>query len=653
MGRIVKRPPKSRGGNGPTEPVEEDLTEPEEVPAETETPETPEVPPEEAQVEVKMKGPATAVRNAARRIGNEPPAESEEQDEEPVEDPLGRLLSDTGNMVIVTRLLPRVVRLADGSTRRCSGRVEKYPCPITMEELEDDVFGRFGGKKFKVTIHPAGPAGEMKKLGGFVIENPDEELPIFPDDPDMPRDQSSRMPNDVDPTLMPHPDPLVRAEQQAAKRYEDALRRQRIKELEKQARDAEDVDKPQVPIVHHHPPKDDAGNSRIQALEDRLALKELRTEFDSKLTRIEGLLQNQRPSGNSSKGDNDLLIAMMQNNQAQFTEMMKAITAIQKPAPVAPAAPSSEMNFDKMLDMFTKLKAALGGDDSRVKRLEETLLESAIERAMGGGEGPAEEEDTVKFAIRQMTPVLKTYVEKQIDKEAQSKGREITAEERKKIYSDAAMKAAKDLEAEWRAKGLLVKGPPPGGKMPGVPQKKVPGLPAPGQRTKTAEGEVETVVVEPAKTGSTQKPSKPVEPGKEEPVVKEEEKMPRFADLPGIGKVEIPPPPGHPAYDPKKALNFVMDSMLSEIHERVPQDRPNDSYVVGDALQCLDGELLGRFSQIDTGTELEQFLSDNGAASKVESIKKAGEDEIVKSWVKRIVITIQDHWKREAAKGRG
>jgi len=128
--------------------------------------------------------------------------------------------------------------------------------------------------------------------------------------------------------------------------------------------------------------------------------------------------------------------------------------------------------------------------------------------------------------------------------------------------------------------------------------------------------------------------------------------MAKVVDMPGVGKVDVPAMPGTPSYDRKRAVNFVLDSILSEIHEQIPQKGNGDSFAAGDILDHLDWELLDKVAIIVTGPELETLLEQAGAdAAKLSAVKEAGKQELVESWLRRVIATVTDeHKRRKVAK---
>ncbi|MGI0149749.1 MAG: hypothetical protein ACREDF_09505, partial [Thermoplasmata archaeon] len=400
----------------------------------------------------------------------------------------------------------------------------------------------------------------------------------------------------------------------------------------------------------------------IAELRARLEKKEIDDRFVALQTQIaetNRLIQtiaNRPPPAPEPKsgGDDSLVIKLLNQSQQHAKDMIDLMKNVNRPAPVATSA---DGGVTGALDVISKVKGILGKDDSRASQLEEKILDSALDRMLDGGENSPEEEDTLKFAIRQMTPVLKTYVEKQVEKEERGDGKggdkqPVTKERLKEIYAEAGAKAAREIAEKWQRDGLVVKVPPPGLPAPGKKAAIPPRSAQPGKvvaRHKTAEGVVEHIKVEPADLTQKAAPKPSPAPAEPKHAQQEEVEEVKYTDMPGVGKVEIPARSGEMKYDRRKSVNYVLDSILSEISEGTPQKAAEDpkveSYVPSDALDYLDNELLSEVHGATSGDELEVTLGKWGDREKIDRIKEAGKDKIVDTWIRRAIRTIQDHWR--------
>jgi hypothetical protein len=614
---------------------------------------------EDATMQVTIKGSPKGVADAASKVagGAQPPTRKDEQNETHPPDVLGALLSDPKNMVIVTRKFPRVYTRGDGKKVRCAVRVEKYICPVRREEIEDDVFTRFGGQSYNVTIHPNTTTGENTILGAFTIEHPNPEEPPYIDDDSEDESIASgeavalSIPSATDPTMR-ETDPLFKMKADLERRLERARLKKEIEELERTVQELEGNGEQKRGGVST--PAPDPRDKEIAELKAALETKKNEDRFAAlqnsmiELTKTVQSLAS-RLAEYRSGADEGLVFKILTQSQNHSKEMLDIIKTMHHPPP-PPAADASE-NFDRMLDRFVKMKTVFGGDDTRVSKLQDQLLEMAIERLLGGDGESGDEEDTMKFAIKQFTPVLRTYVERQLKEEEDGK-KEISKERIKEIYQQAAEKAAKDLEEKWRKDGWLVRDPRLGSsQLSGLPapqsQRKPPSVhrgPVQAKvvsRQETPKGIIEHVQVEPSDL--SQKKANAAEGGGVQ-----------YTEMPGIGKVEVPARPGEPKYDRRKSVNYVLDSILSEIAEGAPAKGMNDpaaeSFVPADALEYLDHDLLAEIHKVTSGEELEAVLLQWGDRAKIEKIKEAGKDKAVDSWIRRLIRTIQDIWRDQQQK---
>jgi len=569
-----------------------------------------------AQVEVKAKGEAGAVRKALGRMAAEPAPEGRMTEGDI--DAIAELLASPKHLVVVQRIYPR-----RWEGRRCDKKLDKFRCPITLDDLSDAVFEAYGGKRFNVDVHPNTPTGEFKEaLVSFTIENPDTDEPYFPED----------RPNltGEDPTVVEDNDPMAMTEKLLEGKARMIGKRIEVREAKKALKELDDDDdKP--PAAPAPPTGDPALDKRLHGIEeenrrlrDQLERKDRDDKLESRFRGLEDLIRDTSKGKQPPAQDNTLLVEVIRSGDVKFTSMMNAIVAANKPQ--APA-------FDRkaMYEEMEQLKKVFGSDDNRVKRIEDRLFEFAMDH-MGGG---AAEEDTVKVAIKELTPVLRTYVERKVDADIQAAGqggKRLTEEEIKKIQQEAAQKAAKELAEKWEREGVLVRVPQAGGKPAAPPP---PPQPAPGTRT--------MVQVEPANlegkpaAGAPQSaaPAAPVAPPAAQDNLPYEE----------VDGVKLPPSPQSPAYDRKRAVDFVLDTIIEDIGKGCPPD----TFVVGDILDRLDDEILHDLLKISTGADLDALLRPWATPDKTAFIKKAGEEDTIKSWLTRIVVTAQDEYRRALA----
>jgi hypothetical protein len=627
---------------------------------------------EPAQVQLTIKGSDKSAREAAKRFGGEPPARPQapqvetpaDDPEDPPEDPIAALLSDGRNMVVVTRQTPRNIRGPRGEKIATNVRLPgRYTCPTTIAAIAEQVFDEHWGSTYKCTIHPDTSTGENKILGHFTIEHPDpEQVPYVEGVTDVtetpPEDD---IPTEGDPTLR-ETDTLAQLKIQLQRRLERANMTREIKELERQVKELENEDKPKAPQgendeVRRLREENERYRREAEAKKNDDRFMEMQRSISDLAKSVAALAAAPQRGGGEETSVVKAMLAsqekMFSQSQQHSKEMLDVVKSMSKPTGTAVSA---EDNFDKMLERLSKMKSAFGSKDSRVSQLEDRLIEASIERMMGGGDDdspPAEEEDAWKYALKQMTPVIKAYVEKKVDNRGDD-APPVSKEELKKAYEEAGAKAAKEVAEKWQREGLVVRIDPKTGQPAGLPAPNARALP-PRQPHKqpveriTPEGKTKTIHVQPTDLSGKPKPKSEAAPA--EAPEKKGETVAKFTEMPGLGpngetlKVELPSAPGDMKYDRTKSLNFVLDSIRSEIRQEIPTKNSDETVVPADALELLDEEVLDMISNVDSGEALEKVIGPFCDATKLTEIKEAGRIETNASWLRRVFLTIRDHWR--------
>ncbi|MGH9392336.1 MAG: hypothetical protein ACRD1Z_22250, partial [Vicinamibacteria bacterium] len=243
-----------------------------------------------ARMDVKISGTPSAVQAAAKKVSGQSGKRPAPAEEPPEEDENAPLLADPKNMVIVTRQLPRVWELPSGQKVRCAFKVDRYGCPMRREEIEEDVFDRFGGKKYNVTIHPNTTTGENTILGAFTIEHPNPDEPPYIEDPEgdaaAAAEAASRIPGGTDPTLR-ETDSLANMKASLERRLDRARIMKEVREMEKLAKEAErELDGDGKPSAPSAPAGPDPRDREIAELRARLEKKEIDDRFVALQTQI-------------------------------------------------------------------------------------------------------------------------------------------------------------------------------------------------------------------------------------------------------------------------------------------------------------------------------------------------------------------------------
>lgn len=647
------------------------------------------LPEESAQVQLTIKGSDKSARAAARRFGEGmtkstvPAIMTPANDSEDPVDPVADLLSDGKNMVLVTRQKPRMIQGPDGRDHATNVRIPgAYTCPTSKAEIEELVFQQHGGSKYKCTIHPDTTDGANKILGHFTIEHSDPKCPPFIDGVTInvpePEPDTSSIPSDGRDPHLKETDPLAQMRGALQRRLERAQVKKEIEELEAQVKEMEGT-KAASPSVASAEAEElkrlretIAERDKQLAEKDRLLTeKKVNDRFDKLETSIAELasaLKNGTGTKVGASTEESFMMQMLKQTQQHSKDMMELMGKNSKPA-------GSPEDFDKMLDRFTKLQTITGGGAGKGSRglssLEEKLIDMSFDRLTGGG-GDGEDvddvDDAVKLAIKQFAPIAKTYVDKKMDQEnAAAGGAQISPDQIKKIYAEAAQAAAKKVQDDLAVQGLVLQQTADGrlvalpatkgGAKPTVPPRSA------GTRvvseTRGAHGVTKKIAIQPDDLSGRPKPAPAAADPAPEPAAEptKGDSVPKSGVFPMLGpngtelKIEFPVRPGDLKYDRKYSVNFILDGIRSEIRQGLPQkaatDQKMESYVIGDAIEFLDEEILDQLDGVDSGQKLEILLGPSGDADKIAEIKKAGDEEIVASYLRKLVLSIQREWQRE------
>ncbi len=648
---------------------------------------------EPAQVQLTIKGSDKSARAAAKRFGEgdapkhlpvvTPANDPEAQDDSSGADPIAALLADGKNMVIVTRQTPRNVRdPRNGAKIPTNVRLPgKYTCPTSIAAIEEQVFSEHWGATYKCTIHPDTSSGENTILGHFKIEHPDPKAPPYiegvtdiEEDPTPPDARGAA--GTSDPTLH-ETDQLVKLREDAERRIERARLRKEAMQMEQEAKrleaELENGGRPPAPPSGE---SDEVRKLREKIVEQERQLAE--KKVDDRFNKMEGSISELTKaiaslvSGGGKKDDGEsMVMKMMQMAQQHSKDMIALIQEKQKPAS------SPDGDLDKFLDRVTKLQGITGttpnkGGSGRLSDVESRLIDIAWDKLNGGGGDDTGEsgdmyEDAIKLAIKEFAPVAKTFVEKKMAQEtAATGGQPLTQETIQRIYSEAGAAAARKVQEDLLSQGIKLVSDA-NGKLHALPAPKSgsnPNVPprAPASRvvstTKTHEGVVKKVALQPHDLSKKPTPSVSAAPAKASvDAPPKGDDVPKCGIFPMLGEnggeLQIPFPvrPGELKYDRKFSVNFILDGIRSEIRQGHPQkaetDSKAESYVVGDAIEYLDDEILDSILEIDSGMKLEALLAPWGDSAKIVEIKSAGDDEVVASYLRKLVMTIQREWQRE------
>lgn len=495
MGRRRAAPSEPQPEADPADETQVETVDPE---PQVEEQEQEQAPPEveEAQASVHFKGPASAVRRAAARLGSTPAArpangaQHEPEEDDSHNDKLGELLVDGRNKIIITRSSPK--RFKGQKVRPI--RIE-LDCPVTIEQIEEELYANYGGKIFRVAIYPNTATAETKPpLGAFTLTNAETDEPWEPEDlEEQEEEQRGGFGGDQFASEDKSPAAIAkRTLQKEAESLEQEIEVKRLKRLRKQADLEDEGDRP------------DPADDRVRQLEERLTIKDVEAKLDAKLNAVlDSLKQNQQPRGA------DPMIEMMKFSQQQFTQMMTMMQKSSTDMMTAITQMNRQPKEDPLdnLAKLAQLKNLFGGESDRVN----SIVEMALDKMFNGDDNgkPESEDSDMKYAINKLEPLIQKLVDKGIDATGKTK-EQLSAEEVKKIQLEAATKVAKELEAKWTAEGMLVKAPvglpaPKPGQQPqptGRENMNIPPTPAePGYDRKLAVNFILDVAIDDMKKG--------------------------------------------------------------------------------------------------------------------------------------------------------
>lgn len=556
-------------------------------------------------VQVTARGDAEDVSEALGKmgpLGARPAATvAEEGEEGPDDEAIVRLLANPRNRVMVFRTFPKRFNGA-----KCDIQVDPqgYRCPAAFEDIKQDVFRRFGGKAFIAYIQPVTLSGNSRVLAAIPFDNPDTDEPQFelPTDPNQVVDPRLLPPaiDGGDPTMMVEEDPMARIEQDQKTQVRIRGRRLQIAQLDQQLREFEGT-KQEVAAEAKNPEK---------SLEERIALMQFENKMDRQIEAIRSAIDKissepppapaaapPMPQLPQRAGEDNLVKILMAQNAAaenRFNALMAQQTQLLL---ARNQGGGQKEDLDAMLDKVAKFKAAFGESDGRVKRLQDTLMEIAMDRMLGESNGSGDTSD-LRYAVDKALPLVKTFVDKKLTASDE-------AVPTREQYLEAVKLEATKITQGLIKQGYLVKGDVKGIAGPTAPHKA--GAPA------------------------EKKPAPaPAEEKKPEP--KEEE-----------DRVAGPPKPSTPEYSRKLAVDFVLDSIISDIKKGFP----DDSFVIGDALDHLDEEILDQLLTVGSGEDIEKVVGPHCTPDKIQAIKDYGKNPRVKTWLTRVITTIQDEYRRE------
>lgn len=603
----------------------------------------------QAQADIRLRGNPEEVRRSARRLGGSPDEDGKEARKR--ESEIAKALRNPNYLVMVKRTHPREV---NGERTRIE--VFREECPISLEDVKQEVFERCGGWKYQLRVVDPEDGTVVAAMN---FENPSSQDPVI-EKTEVDNSAMQFTPQEDPPDALERAQEVLNREvEMAQKRRELLAAQEALEELQFRGRkNRGDDEDPRVSAL-----MDQISDLRRSLAQDK---KDQREELLMK--EIQDLKQNRGGSDSTTQ----LMLQFMQNSQQQFQASQESI-AKQFQASQAQTAQILQMimqsnqtlmqsmmrpqgekeNFNTIVEKMSQVKNLIEDrHPSKASMVEDLMYDLVMERVRGD-RGPEEEEDVMKYAIKQLTPVLKTYAEKAINQRAVAQaGQPVSDEERKEITRQEANRVAREFvlrlqqAQQQKARGQAPALPPSPGA--GNPPPSPPPAPSASPEAPPRPPIPQTAIppipegVDPMTGEPIQKNAPPKPPRREE----EEEEEEEGDDM------DMPPGPQSPEYDRKTNINAILDNILEEIKLEIPANSPEESYIVGDCLDYLDNEILQGVLGITNGTELEDLLLTHGGdADKISKIKASGESNpVVKRWLNRIVVTIQEEYERQSSR---
>lgn len=560
-----------------------------------------------AQVSVAVKGNPEEVSEAMKNMqgSSDFPKKDENENQDEL---IQELLADPQNKIIVKRIFPRKFE-----GQNCAREVGEFECPVDMNDIRNEIFETCGGKKFRVSIHPATPTGRNKILNAFMIENPDQDEPILADEDD-------EM-TEIDPYSFPDDDPERATEELLKRRVKYLQSKMQMTQLQETI---DELDGKKKPKGERDDKKED---DRFAKLEHQMMVDQLKRGFESQIADLRRTIED------SAKPKTDPMLSMiLAKMMEQNATLLTAIVS------------NKSHGIDDDLERFGKIANIMNVGQSRSGIIEGALEDVLLSKLRGDKSG--DDEDPMMFAIRELVPVLKDIA----TKEKSKSGDDLTKEEKEKIYKEAGRKAAEELAMKMQEQRRLqlenaqrqISETQAGGTSSSVPIPKVvppaadPVLNPTPDRFQDEEPETEMPGPEPL----IQVPDQ----GNGDPLAL----APNEEESEGEEMEDLPAAPGKEGYDRKISVNFVLDSLIQEIEDGIPFQEGSESEAVADFLDLLDNELLDEIANITQEEELEILVKEWGEIEKIETLRKMGDqNQIIKIYLRRVLVTVQEEHVRE------
>jgi len=556
-------------------------------------------PPEDVQVDARFRGKTEAVKSALRSYAETLPEDLEaaQKSFDDLDEKITTLLADPKCFIIIERTEPVKYRGV-----HTGGEVDRMKCPLSIQDIRERITENHGGKKYRISIHPATPTGEMKTLTAFPLEIAGEDIPLLLEDetnPQIPgrrgfrfQEQEDPWADSLDPTAVESADPAVILTNHYRSQAKLAGEKMRMKSLQKSVQELEGES------------GEENSSSEVRDLRSQMEIADRDRRLDERFSSLEGKLSN--------TGSNDMTVAllkMMENSnqvQAQMRmEMMQQQNSLLTTFMEMNKKTGPEEGFDSQLDRMVKMKSAMEGKGNG--KIEEIMFDLLSDKLMG----KPSEEDPVSVAVKEGIEALKPVLMELVKKKPallNTPAVPLSQEEARAAYEGAGRKAAQEIADRLRK-----------------------------QQENMALQNASNRQLDPPSVA----PSHLVDPNSPapSPILKNPAPSPSLSP---DYLDDIPPGPHEEGYNRNDGVNFVLSAILQEI-DSGDWKSEKGSYVIGDFLDRLDTGLLHSLSLISTGEELDILIRPYAHADLLRRVKDHGSaNRAISAWLEQVLVTVKN-----------
>lgn len=344
---------------------------------------------------------------------------------------LNSLLKDPVNKVVVTRLFPRVVEGPDGSAVPITFDVFNASCPVSLDDIRNEVFETHGGWKYRVAVINQ----DDEILGATVIENGLTREPKIRFGQESVGPLEKEVPPDK-------PEALEAMKQSLNRQFETLQTQQEIEQMQDTIRNIRDGKKPKAK-TETEDPKLTALQAEIERLkqereQDKYAqlIKAVQDSADKKIEALERTIQTQAQKGGLTEVITvvtPILERLLGNKSSDKTELV--INTLKE---------STQAQIETIKDVLLRK-----GEEGTKSSAQEMLEIYQLMKKVASGEEINLEPKSTFDRIVEMVPQALEKISNLMKERANMDKTEADAAV-KKAFQDAADETAKKLEQEGK-----------------------------------------------------------------------------------------------------------------------------------------------------------------------------------------------------------